>query len=624
MKTFSLQARFSRLPQNEPRSLLGKSPHTLFAGLRADCGMSSHSTSLQRMTFPAASILLVAGICLLGSQLPAQISGQPVPPPVQLDSQKLTMEELSQILAPIALYPDALIALILPASTVPSDVVLGARFVKANGDPADVEKKPWDDSVKALARYPEVLTWLDENLEWTSSVGEAFVEQPADVMNSIQGLREQARATGHLVDTPQQKVIKEEQVIRIVPADPEVIYVPVYDPQVVYIESYTTFPALTFGLGFAVGSWLTYDFDWNRRCVYQGNWRGWNHDRENSWNGDRNGNRGGVNLANIDIDNANQWQPSANAQRQTNQRQRNNNGNARYATTRTAGTTQPVARQNSNPQSITYNPVSNPALPRPTNLERTSRGYSRDQAPGRSVTPLNEPARAGALPPTPEGSQDRPDQPRTQTPGIQNALPSSPSPTTGPTNPGTTPERPNRPRPIPSVAPEVTGLLQTPGQPRKETDAPRQPKQQNRVVPAPTVPGQEQSAPRPQQGPSVQKPRSKAPQESQQPPVTNSQTPPQSREQQQTQRPPQVQREQRPPQIQNQEQAPQLPPQQRPAPVQQPQTPSVQQAPPQQRPAPAPKPQTAIPQQQATPQIAPVLPVPAAPPGADRSRKRRD
>src|SRR3954468_20689248 len=115
-------------------------------------------------------------------------------------------EELDQLFGPIALYPDALIALILPASTVSSDVVMAARYLRGNGDPARVETESWDDSVKSLSHYPEVVKWMDENLAWTKQAGEAFVAQPADVMNAIQRLRTAARAAGTLVDTPQQRV----------------------------------------------------------------------------------------------------------------------------------------------------------------------------------------------------------------------------------------------------------------------------------------------------------------------------------------------------------------------------------------------------------------------------------
>jgi hypothetical protein len=137
--------------------------------------------------------------------------------------------------------------------------------------------------VKSLVRYPDVLKWMDRNLEWTTAVGEAFLDQPADVMNSIQGLRAEALAAGNLINTPQQQVVQEEAVIRIVPAQPDVIYVPQYDPEVVYVQPYSQYfgPLLTFGAGFAVGSWLNYDCDWGRRSIYVGQWRpGWKQGRQ--------------------------------------------------------------------------------------------------------------------------------------------------------------------------------------------------------------------------------------------------------------------------------------------------------------------------------------------------------
>ena len=204
-------------------------------------------------------------------------------PPVEGTPQKLAPQALNELLAPIALYPDALIALILPASTVPSDLVLAARYVGSNGDPAQIADQPWDDSVKSLARYPDVLKWMDQNLDWTTTVGDAFLDQPADVMNSVQRLRVKALAAGNLFDTPQQTVVKEKPSIRIVPAEPEVIYVPQYDPEVVYVQPYSQDlgPVLTFRAGFAVGSWLNYDLDWDRRGIYVGQWRpGWKRDRD--------------------------------------------------------------------------------------------------------------------------------------------------------------------------------------------------------------------------------------------------------------------------------------------------------------------------------------------------------
>lgn len=291
--------------------------------------------------FAGFSRVVAAVLIILAGWFSAPLRAQSPAPAETPERVLLGPQELEDLLAPVALYPDALIALILPATTVPSDVVLGARFLRAEGDGSLVDSQPWDDSVKSLTRYPDVLLWLDENLEWTAAVGEAFVEQPADVMNAVQALREKARAAGHLVDTPEQKVVVEEEVIRIIPADPEIIYVPQYDPTIIYVQSYTPVytPILTFGIGFAVGSWLNYDFDWRRRCVYRGNWRGWNHwnDRRGwntggNWVGGRNTNviNTNVNVVNIDTTNLTQWQPSAAGRRQVTQRQRNNTGNARF------------------------------------------------------------------------------------------------------------------------------------------------------------------------------------------------------------------------------------------------------------------------------------------------------
>ncbi len=193
-------------------------------------------------------------------------------------------EELEKLLAPVALYPDALIAIILPATTAPADVVLAARHVRDNPDDrSQIEHRAWDESVKSLTNYPAVLTWMDENLAWTKQVGEAFVEQPAEVMQAMQRLRAQARAAGTLVDTPQQQVIAEADVIRIVPAQPDVIYVPYYEPEVVFVSRpYYGYasprPFFSFGAGVAVGSWLAFECDWRRHTIWIGNrHRPWTH-----------------------------------------------------------------------------------------------------------------------------------------------------------------------------------------------------------------------------------------------------------------------------------------------------------------------------------------------------------
>ena len=171
--------------------------------------------------------------------------------------------------------------MILPASTAPADVVLAARYLReAPGDRSQVEHRAWDESVKSLTNYPEVLRWMDENLHWTKQLGEAFAEQPADVMQAVQRLRAKARAAGTLVDTPQQQILAEPDAIRIVPAQPDVIYVPYYQPEVVFVDRpvYYPRPFMTFGVGVAVGSWLAFDCDWRRHAIWVG-------DRHRHWNG---------------------------------------------------------------------------------------------------------------------------------------------------------------------------------------------------------------------------------------------------------------------------------------------------------------------------------------------------
>jgi len=149
-------------------------------------------------------------------------------------------EQLDQLLAPIALYPDSLISQILMASTYPLEVVQAERFVKQNqglkGDALTraLEQQQWDPSVKSLANFPQVLTMMSEKLDWTQKLGDAFLAQQNDVMATIQGLRGKAKAAGHLESTREQKVVVEEQVIRIEPASPQVVYVPTYNPTVVY------------------------------------------------------------------------------------------------------------------------------------------------------------------------------------------------------------------------------------------------------------------------------------------------------------------------------------------------------------------------------------------------------
>ncbi len=181
------------------------------------------------------------------------------------ESQLRSAQEIDQIVGPIALYPDPLMGIVLPASTAPGDLQ------QAAGDPSSAENnQSLDESVRALAHYPDLLSWMNDNIDWTQQLGATFAAQPGDVISSVQRLRARAKAVGTLIDTPQQRVVVEGELIAIVPAQPTVIYVPRYDPAVVYIDNPPRRGAevFAFSAGFALGAWLTYDFDWHRHALF--------------------------------------------------------------------------------------------------------------------------------------------------------------------------------------------------------------------------------------------------------------------------------------------------------------------------------------------------------------------
>ncbi|MGC2231670.1 MAG: DUF3300 domain-containing protein, partial [Candidatus Acidiferrum sp.] len=147
-----------------------------------------------------------------------------------------TPEQLQQLVAPIALYPDSLVAQILAASTFPEQVVEADRWVQAHPDLKGealgqaVDQQPWDPSVKALTAFPTVLGNMDKNLSWTSSLGDAYYNQQQAVMDAVQVMRQRAQAAGNLKSTPQQSVTTDGPNVIIEPAQPDVVYVPAYDP----------------------------------------------------------------------------------------------------------------------------------------------------------------------------------------------------------------------------------------------------------------------------------------------------------------------------------------------------------------------------------------------------------
>jgi hypothetical protein len=238
----------------------------------------------KRLAILLLAIASAAGcVSRVSGQLPAPMPmpiqpGQPVQPvPVTLRAPA----ELEQMLQSIALYPDPLISEILPAATQPAEIVLADRYVSSGGDPAGIDFQPWDPSVKALARYPSLLRWLDDNLTWTTQVGQAFLYQQADVMDAIQHLRAQAMALGNLQSNAEQSVVVENGMIEILPANPQVVYVPVYQPELVYVQ-----PApqpdvyFSYGPALVIGPWLNHDFDWWHHDIMV-----WNraHPRPEDW-----------------------------------------------------------------------------------------------------------------------------------------------------------------------------------------------------------------------------------------------------------------------------------------------------------------------------------------------------
>jgi Protein of unknown function (DUF3300) len=286
--------------------------------------MSSKSSSTARyvsgLLAAVCAVLMVPG-SFASAPSASQTNMQAPAPAAQTSS--IPPDQLDSLVAPIALYPDPLLAQTFAASTYPLEVLQLQQWLAKNPGVKDkalldaVAQQPWDPSVQALAALPDVVTWLANDIQWTTDLGNAFLAQEADVMHAVQRMRQKAQAKGNLTSTPQQtvetQVVDSQPVIVIEQANPEVVYVPSYNPSFVYgapvypyppisYPNYSWFPgagALAFGTGVALGA------------AWGGGWGGWGWGA-NWGNADININRNNAFVRNANISGTgNRWQHNA-------------------------------------------------------------------------------------------------------------------------------------------------------------------------------------------------------------------------------------------------------------------------------------------------------------------------
>jgi len=291
--------------------------------------MRTHSRVAWVLTSIAATLFAAQGAPLAQTVAVEAAPAVPVVSAAELESLPeakpvFAQEQIEQMVAPIALYPDALLAQVFMSATYPLEIVQAARWLKKNPDLKDealdsaLREETWDPSVKTMVMFPTVLQRMNDNLDWTQDLGDAFLAQETDVMGAVQRLRKQAQQTGALKDTPQQKVVVEKESIIVETADPQVVYVPSYNPTQVYgtpapttqyyptvyqqpvyttATTTTTDSLLTFGAGALAGGLLTAaimwdddDDDWYDGWGYRHHV--WNHGPgywDNDWRGPRYG-----------------------------------------------------------------------------------------------------------------------------------------------------------------------------------------------------------------------------------------------------------------------------------------------------------------------------------------------
>src|SRR5271154_2697481 len=273
--------------------------------------------------------VLCSALLLPGVVMPQGQSQQPAAASGQQEAAKISPDQLDSLVAPIALYPDPMLAQVLAASTYPLEIVQLQQWLEKNKALKDkalvdaVEKQPWDPSIQGLAALPDVVKFLADDVQWTTDLGNAFLAQQNDVMEAVQRMRQKAQGLGNLKTTEQQKVetkvVESKQVIVIEQANPEVIYVPSYNPTVVYgapiypyppiayppVGYYAAGMAISFGVGLAMGA--AWGGGWGYGCGWGGNN---NVTINNNNNFNRNSNINGGNRNNINGGNRPSNQPS--------------------------------------------------------------------------------------------------------------------------------------------------------------------------------------------------------------------------------------------------------------------------------------------------------------------------
>ena len=220
----------------------------------------------------------------------AEPAAQPAAAPPPSAPPKYSAADLEKLAAPIAMHPDPLVAIILPASVYPLEIVQAARFVQDTNNVPKVDEQSWDDNVKAVAKFPDLIQKMNDDLTWTMDLGQAFLDQQKELMDTIQSLRAKAQNLGTLQTTPQQIVVVtniviektvEQQVVtvtntvvQIQPSNPQVIYVPTYPPSMYYYYPPPIYvgppPAVTFAVGITVGLIIANNCDWHHGGVYVG------------------------------------------------------------------------------------------------------------------------------------------------------------------------------------------------------------------------------------------------------------------------------------------------------------------------------------------------------------------